>query len=54
MLYSEYVKVKEACKTELDTIRFFLQNFDSDSKYRWGYAKMLRNNTTYIRIVRKN
>lgn len=49
MLRKEYVKFKEACKDELDHENFFLQDFDSDKKYRWGYAKMLKKNTVYIR-----
>lgn len=49
MLYSEYVRFKDACKTDLNEKYFFLQDFDSDPKYRWGYAKMLKKGTTYIR-----
>lgn len=49
MLRSEYKKFKEACKQELDDTRFFLQDFESDPKYRWGYAKLLRKDTVYIR-----
>ncbi len=49
MLHSEYVKFKEVCKTDLDDKKFFLQDFDSDPKYRWGYAKIIKKGTTYIR-----
>lgn len=49
MLYSEYVRFKEACKRDLDKGLYFLQDFDSDPKYRWGYAKILKNGTTYVR-----
>ena len=49
MLHSEYVRFKKACETDLDTECFFLQDFDSDPKYRWGYAKVLKKGTTYIR-----
>ncbi len=49
MLYSEYVRFKEACRRDLDKKRCFLQDFDSDPKYRWGYAKMLKKGTTYVR-----
>ena len=33
---------------------FFLQDFESDPKYRWGYAKLLRKNTVYIRTGQKH
>lgn len=49
MLRSEYKKFKSACSRDLDETQFFLQDFESDSKYRWGYAKLLRKDTVYIR-----
>lgn len=49
MLYSEYIRFRKACKKDLDRSRFFLQDFDSDPKYRWGYAKMLKKGTKYVR-----
>lgn len=49
MLYTEYKRFKEACQNNLDHQRFFLQDFDSDPKYRWGYAKLLKKGTKYIR-----
>lgn len=49
MIRSEYVKFCEVCKTELDTEKYFLQNHDTDPQYRWGYAKVLKNNTSFIR-----
>ncbi len=49
MLRSEYQKFYEVCKTQLDTSRFFLQEYRTDDQYRWGYSKMRRNNTLFLR-----
>ncbi len=49
MIRSEYKKFAEACKKDLNTEKYFLQDFDTDKYYRWGYSKMLRNGTVYER-----
>lgn len=49
MLREEYQKFRSVCQTELDTERFFLQDYQSDAGYRWGYAKMRRNHTEFVR-----
>lgn len=49
MLRSEYDKFYVACKRELDTRRFFLQEYRTDENYRWGYSKMRRNGTIFLR-----
>lgn len=49
MLRREYMKFRKACNKELDRTRFFLQDYQSDSEYRWGYAKLRRNNTKFVR-----
>lgn len=49
MLRREYEKFYKACKKELDTERFFLQDYRTDKNYLWGYAKMRRNHTVFLR-----
>lgn len=49
MLRSEYEKFAEACKRELDSDKFFLQDFSTDPEYRWGYSKLRRNGTVFLR-----
>ena len=50
MLRKEYRKFQKACRKELDQSRFFLQDYQTDPEYRWGYAKIRRRNTEYIRL----
>lgn len=45
----EFEKFVKACETELDSEKYFLQTADSDSGYRWGYAKLRRKGTEYLR-----
>lgn len=45
----EYAKFYSACKKDLDTERFFLQEYRTDPNYRWGYAKMRRKGTEFVR-----
>ena len=49
MSRSEYERFFNICKKELDTEKFFLQEFRTDSKYRWGYSKLRRNGTVFLR-----
>ena len=48
-LHDEYEKFFQACQTELDTNRFFFQDYRTDPNYRWGYGKLRRRNTEYIK-----
>lgn len=50
MLRGEYEKFCEICEDEINSSKYFFQNHDTDSEYRWGYSKILRKNTTYIRL----
>ncbi len=49
MFRREFEKFFEVCKTQLNTERFFLQTDKTDPGYRWGYAKLRRNGTEYLR-----
>jgi len=49
MLRKDYEKFYKVCKKELDTERFFLQDYRTDKHYLWGFAKMRRNHTTFLR-----
>ncbi|MCI5873701.1 MAG: LicD family protein [Clostridiales bacterium] len=49
MTRKEFEKFERVCKTKLDTDRFFLQTARTDSEYRWGYAKVRRKGTEYLR-----
>lgn len=46
----EYARFCRACKKELDRERFFLQDYRTDENYRWGYAKLRRKGTEFIRL----
>jgi len=48
-LRSEYEKFREACKTELDVTRFYFQDHRNTEGYRWGYGKLRRKETVFLR-----
>ena len=50
MFRHEYARFYHACKSDLDTERFFLQEYRTDPNYRWGYAKLRRKGTEYVRV----
>ena len=49
LLHEDYERFYEACKSDLDTTRFFFQDHRTDPNYRWGYGKMRRLGTEYIK-----
>lgn len=49
ILRKDYEKFKKVCEQELNHPCFFLQDYKTDKYYRWGYARMLRKGTSYIR-----
>lgn len=49
LLHDDYEKFVKVCETELDTDRFFLQDYRTDPGYRWGYGKLRRKDTEYIK-----
>ena len=49
LLRPEYEKFRKACKTELDKTRFYFQDHRNTKGYRWGYGKIRRKNTLFLR-----
>jgi len=49
MLRPEYERFYQACCQELNRGKFFLQEYRTDAKYRWGYSKMRRKGTLFLR-----
>lgn len=49
MLRYEYERFREACKTELDETRFYFQDMRATPGYRWGYGKLRRKRTLFLR-----
>lgn len=49
-LRSEYEKFRKACETELDHDRFYIQDIRDTDGYRWGYGKLRRKDTKFIRL----
>ncbi len=50
MTRREYAKFYRACKKDLDDSKFFLQEYRTDRYYRWGFAKLRRKDTEFIRV----
>lgn len=49
-LRSEYEKFRKACETELDKERFYFQDYRNTYGYRWGYGKIRRKGTEFVRL----
>lgn len=49
MFRSEYERFREACRSELDETRFYFQDHTCTPGYRWGYGKLRRKNTLFLR-----
>ncbi len=49
LLRPEYERFREACRTELDTGRFYFQDHTVAPGYRWGYGKLRRKDTLFLR-----
>ena len=49
LLRPEYEKFRKACKTELDHTRFVFQDHRNTKGYRWGYGKLRRKDTLFLR-----
>lgn len=49
-LRPEYEKFRDACEKELDKERFYFQDYRNTPGYRWGYGKLRRKGTEFIRL----
>ncbi len=49
LLRPEYEKFRRACRTELDGTRFYFQDQRNTPGYRWGYGKLRRKDTLFLR-----
>lgn len=49
-LRTEYEKFRQACKSELNHEKYYMQDFRDTEGYRWGYGKLRRKNTEFIRL----
>ena len=49
-LRSEYDRFLDVCKTELDENRFYVQDCRYTQGYRWGYGKLRRKGTAFVRL----
>ena len=50
MLREDYNMFRHVCKTELDESRFFFQDDTTDPHYRWGYGRIRRKGTEFVRL----
>lgn len=49
MLRSEYIRFRKACETDLDHSRFYFQDIETTEGYRWGYGKIRRKDSVFLR-----
>lgn len=50
MTRDEYRRFQAACAQELDHSRFFFQDQTTDAHYRWGWGRLRRNDSEFVRI----
>lgn len=53
-LRPEYEKFRQACETELDQERFYFQDYRNTLGYRWGYGKLRRRGTEFVRLYQED
>lgn len=49
-LRKEYEKFREACRTELNHEKYYMQDLRDTEGYRWGYGKLRRKGTEFVRL----
>lgn len=50
MLRDEYNKFLSICRSEINNEKFFLQDNISDPNYLWGYARIRRRDSEFVRL----
>ena len=50
LLREDYERFRAACETELDHERFYFQDHRNTPGYRWGYGKLRRKDTLFVRL----
>jgi len=54
MTRGEYEKLRKVCETEFDKSKYFFQDYTTDIHYRWGYGKIRRKNSEFMRIYQEH
>ncbi|SKB66149.1 lipopolysaccharide cholinephosphotransferase [Lachnospiraceae bacterium] len=49
MLREDYDKFQKICKRDLDHSKFYFQDIETTPGYRWGYGKLRRKDTVFLR-----
>lgn len=49
MLREEYEKFRSVCETDLNTKKYYFQDDRNTKEYRWGYGKLRRKDTLFLR-----
>lgn len=49
MMRTEYKKFQQACKNDLNTEKFYFQDIENTKGYRWGYGKVRRKKSVFLR-----
>lgn len=49
-LRTEYEKFRKVCETELNHKKYYIQDLRDTPGYRWGYGKLRRKNTEFVRL----
>lgn len=49
LLRPEYERFRQACREELDHDRFYFQDIQETPGYRWGYGKLRRKDSLFLR-----
>ncbi len=49
MMRKDYDRFQKICEKELDHSKFYFQSIETTPGYRWGYGKLRRKNTVFLR-----